>query len=73
MLREMFLSLNFFFFFFFFFLVLRAEPRASWMLALYCLQLTVFFFFFKIYLLLYMSTLLLSSDTPEEGIRSHYR
>jgi hypothetical protein len=27
----------------------------------------------KIYLLLYISTLLLSSDTPEEGIRSHYR
>jgi hypothetical protein len=27
------------------------------------------FFFFKIYLL-YVSTLLLSSDTPEEGIRS---
>jgi hypothetical protein len=26
----------------------------------------------KIYLLLYVSTLLLSSDAPEEGIRSHY-
>jgi hypothetical protein len=26
----------------------------------------------KIYLLLYISTLLLSSDTLEEGIRSHY-
>jgi len=32
----------------------------------------LFFFFLKIYLL-YISTLLLSSDTPEEGIRSHYR
>jgi len=31
-----------------------------------------FFFFLKIYLL-YITTLLLSSDTPEEGIRSHYR
>ena len=29
------------------------------------------FFFFKIYLLLYVSTLQLSSDTPEEGIRFH--
>ena len=27
----------------------------------------------KIYLLLYISTLQLSSDTPEEGVRSHYR
>jgi hypothetical protein len=26
----------------------------------------------KIYLLLLITTLLLSSDTPEEGIRSHY-
>jgi len=32
----------------------------------------VFILFFKIYLL-YMSTLSLSSDTPEEGIRSPYR
>ena len=29
------------------------------------------FSFLKVYL--YMSTLLLSSDTPEEGIGSHYR
>jgi hypothetical protein len=28
------------------------------------------FFFLKIYLLLHISTL--SSDTPEEGVRSHY-
>jgi hypothetical protein len=28
------------------------------------------FFFLKIYLLLYLSTL--SSDTPEEGVRSHH-
>jgi hypothetical protein len=32
------------------------------------------FFFFKIYLLIYyISTLWLSSEAPEEGIRSHYR
>jgi hypothetical protein len=30
-------------------------------------------FFFIIYLFIYLSTLELSSDTPEEGIRSHYR
>ena len=43
-------------------------------------QLGVFFFkhktsfvFLKIYLFTYMSTLLLSSDTPEEGIGFHYR
>ena len=30
------------------------------------------YFFFKIYLLLYISILQLSSDAPEEGIRSHY-
>jgi hypothetical protein len=30
------------------------------------------FFILKIYLLLYVSILLLSLDTPEEGIRSHY-
>jgi hypothetical protein len=29
--------------------------------------------FLKIYLFMYMSALSLSSDTPEEGIRSHYR
>ena len=27
---------------------------------------------FKIYLLLYVSTLSLASDTPEEGVRPHY-
>ena len=31
----------------------------------------LFFFFKKIYLLLYVSTIELSSDTPEEGIRYH--
>jgi hypothetical protein len=30
------------------------------------------FSFFNIYFM-YMSTSLLSSDTPEEGVRSHYR
>jgi hypothetical protein len=30
------------------------------------------FFFLKIYFM-YMSTFSLSSDAPEEGIRSHYR
>jgi hypothetical protein len=34
---------------------------------------TAFFFFFKIYLFYLLSTLRLSSDTPEEGIRSDYR
>ena len=29
--------------------------------------------FFKMYLFYHMSTLSLSSDTPEEGIGSHYR
>jgi hypothetical protein len=32
-----------------------------------------FFFFLKIYLLLHVSTLKLSSDTTEEGVRSYYR
>jgi hypothetical protein len=33
-----------------------------------------FFFFLRfIFYFMYMSTPLLSSDTPEEGIRSHYR
>jgi hypothetical protein len=34
------------------------------------LELSSFLFFYKIYLLLYISTL--SSDAPEEGVRSHY-
>jgi len=38
------------------------------------LVLLLLLFFLKIYLfILYMSTLSPSSDTPEEGIRSHYR
>ena len=32
----------------------------------------LFFYFLKIYLLLYLSTLLLSSETPVEGVRSRY-
>jgi hypothetical protein len=32
----------------------------------------ILLFFFKIYLLSEMSTLLLSSDNPEEDVRSHY-
>ena len=35
-----------------------------------------YFFFLKIYFIIYfmyVSSLLLSSDTPEEGIRFHYR
>jgi len=36
------------------------------------IQLRVFFVFLKVYLM-HMNTLLLSSDTPEESIRSHYR
>jgi hypothetical protein len=32
-----------------------------------------FFYFLKIYLLLYLSALYLSSYTPEEDVRSHYR
>jgi hypothetical protein len=32
-----------------------------------------FLFFFKIIYFIYMSTLHLSSDTPEDGIGSHYR
>jgi hypothetical protein len=40
-----------------------------------CLFFVVVLFFKKIYLfiyLLYLSTPYLSSDTPEEGVRSHY-
>jgi hypothetical protein len=33
----------------------------------------LFFIYFLFIYLVYMSTLSLSSDTPEEGIRSHYR
>jgi hypothetical protein len=31
-----------------------------------------FFFFFKDLFIIYVSTLKLSSDTPEEEVRSHY-
>ena len=41
-------------------------------LNMYISMLLSAFFFLKIYLF-YMSTLLLSSDIPEEGIRSNYR
>jgi len=34
--------------------------------------LRIFFFFFRFIYLLYINTLYLSSDTPEEGLRSHY-
>ena len=58
-----FLFVCFFLSFFFFFLLL------------FFLLLTFLFLlliFFNIYLLLYVSTLWLSLDTPEEGVRSHY-
>jgi hypothetical protein len=48
-------------------LVLGVQPRVFVCLSV-CLN-----FLINLFLLYYMSTLQLSSDTPEEGIRSHYR
>ena len=42
-------------------------------LGIYAMKKEVIFFFIQINLLIYISTLTLSSDTPEKGIGSHYR
>jgi hypothetical protein len=52
--------------------VLRTEPGSSGREGS-ILFFFFFFFFLRFIYLMYMSTLQLFSDTPEEGIRSHYR
>jgi hypothetical protein len=49
---------------------LRTKPKAHELVPTPFVILS--FFKKKIYLLLYLSTLKLSSDAPEEGVRSHY-
>jgi hypothetical protein len=49
----------------------RNSFKAIVAVIIFAFYFVLFIYFFKIYLL--MSTLSLSSDTPEEGIKSHYR